>query len=190
MPVHYRPATPLDVGAVAGLHADSWRRHYRGAFSDAFLDGDVLADRLAVWTDRLGHRPDPASGEPPGSQTVVAEDDGVVIGFAHTLFDHDPTWGALLDNLHVSHDRQRSGVGRVLMSRSAAAVGDREPSTGLYLWVLEQNTAAQGFYRALGGHCVERGLASPPGGGSPARYRFAWPHPAVLVFDRGSTTGD
>jgi hypothetical protein len=27
------------------LHADSWRRHYRGAYADAFLDGDVLADR-------------------------------------------------------------------------------------------------------------------------------------------------
>ncbi|MDQ3147017.1 MAG: hypothetical protein M3R01_08840 [Actinomycetota bacterium] len=29
------------------------RRHYRGAYSDAYLDGDVLADRLAVWTGRL-----------------------------------------------------------------------------------------------------------------------------------------
>ena len=32
------------------LHADSWRRHYRGAFSDAFLDGDVAGYLLAEWT--------------------------------------------------------------------------------------------------------------------------------------------
>jgi GNAT superfamily N-acetyltransferase len=179
--VLYRPATADDAGAVARLHADSWRRNYRGAFSDAFLDGDVLGDRISVWTERLGRRPpDGGGGGLPDAVTVVAEDGGAVIGFAHTVFDHDPTWGALLDNLHVTHDRKRSGVGRVLMSRSAAAVVEREPSTGLYLWVLAQNTAAQAFYRALGGRCVERGRASPPGGGSPARFRFAWPDPAVL----------
>jgi ribosomal protein S18 acetylase RimI-like enzyme len=198
VPVLYRRATADDAGAVARLHADSWRRNYRGAFSDAFLDGDVLADRMAVWTERLRDRPPdggPGGGPDgglvrrPAATTVVAEDGGVVIGFAHTVFDHDPTWGALLDNLHVTHDRKRSGVGRVLLVRSAAAVVEREPSDGLYLWVLEQNRAAQAFYRALGGRCVERGLASPPGGGSPARFRFAWPDPAVLLFDRGRPPG-
>src|SRR6188768_3459087 len=43
-----RPATAGDAGQIAALHADSWRRHYRGAYSDAFLDGDVLTDRLRV----------------------------------------------------------------------------------------------------------------------------------------------
>jgi hypothetical protein len=36
--LRFRAAGPGDGPAVAGLHADSWRRHYRGAFSDAFLD--------------------------------------------------------------------------------------------------------------------------------------------------------
>ena len=34
----YRAAGPDDAPAIATLHADSWRRHYRGAFADAFLD--------------------------------------------------------------------------------------------------------------------------------------------------------
>ena len=34
----FRAAGPDDVHAVAGLHAESWQRHYRGAYSDAFLD--------------------------------------------------------------------------------------------------------------------------------------------------------
>ena len=48
-----RVAGRSDAAAIAALHADSWRRHYRGAYSDAFLDGDVHADRLAVWTEQF-----------------------------------------------------------------------------------------------------------------------------------------
>ena len=34
--LRFRPAAPGDADAVAELHADSWQRHYRIAFSDAF----------------------------------------------------------------------------------------------------------------------------------------------------------
>jgi ribosomal protein S18 acetylase RimI-like enzyme len=172
--VEYRHASASDVPAIAGLHADSWRRNYRGAFADSFLDGNVLDDRLSVWGQRLAH-------PGPGQSTVVAEDDGVVVGFAHTVFDDHPTWGALLDNLHVSDTVKRQGVGRNLMARTAASVLSRTAPTGLYLWVLEQNTAAQAFYGSLGGTAVERGFGSPPGGGRPPRIRYAWPDPKVLL---------
>ena len=49
----FREASMYDVEAIAALHAESWKRHYRGAYLDSFLDGDVLADRLAVWHARL-----------------------------------------------------------------------------------------------------------------------------------------
>lgn len=51
--VRYREATEHDAGAIAVLHADSWRLHYRGAYLDAYLDGDIVMDRLKVWTTRL-----------------------------------------------------------------------------------------------------------------------------------------
>jgi hypothetical protein len=37
--VSFRAAGRDDARAVAELHADSWRRHYREAYSDAFLAG-------------------------------------------------------------------------------------------------------------------------------------------------------
>jgi hypothetical protein len=37
--VRIRVADSSDAPAIAALHAESWRRHYRGAYSDAFLDG-------------------------------------------------------------------------------------------------------------------------------------------------------
>lgn len=112
-------------------------------------------------------------------------DGGCLIGFAHTAFDHDPTWGALLDNLHVAHGHQRRGVGSQLLALTARAV--IEGGTGLYLWVLEQNLDAQAFYQARGGKRVGRALISPPGGvasrlnGSPTKLRYAWTDPTVLL---------
>ena len=168
-----RPATPADSKAIAVLHAESWRRNYRGAFADAYLDGDVISDRLAVWSERLDE-PDSRS------HTVVAENDDHLIGFAHTQFEADPAWGALLDNLHVSHGAARRGIGGQLLAAAAAAVLERR--TGLYLWVLEQNVAAQAFYDARGGTLGDRAPAPAPGGvasrlaGSPLALRYAWSH--------------
>jgi ribosomal protein S18 acetylase RimI-like enzyme len=170
--LRFRPARAEDAPAVAGLHADSWRRHYRGAYSDTFLDGDVLSDRVVVWTALLA-RADPQR------LTLLAED-GQLAGFANTLFDQDPSWGALLENLHVREDHHREGIGTRLLARTAEAVRARPEGTGLYLWVLEQNTAAQAFYEARGARCVGRDLVTPPGGvagrltGSPVKLRYAW----------------
>jgi ribosomal protein S18 acetylase RimI-like enzyme len=143
-----RSATAEDSPAIALLHADSWRRNYRGAYTDAFLDGDVEANRRTVWAERLG---DPSVDQ----RTIVAEIDGGVVGFVHLICGDDPEWGALVDNLHVIHDRKGQRIGTVLMAAAAQALLDTRPaSPRIYLWVLEQNTAAQAFYEARGGKRV------------------------------------
>jgi ribosomal protein S18 acetylase RimI-like enzyme len=174
---HYREAAASDADGVAALHADSWRRNYRGAYLDSYLDGDVFSDRLSVWRDRLDH-------DVPDHHTVVAvADDGTIVGFAHTIFGYDPTWGALLENLHVRHDRRSGGIGTRLMAEAAAAVLRTPPTTGLHLNVLAQNVAAQAFYRARGGTLVDERMGGPfPGGGTAPTLCFAWPDPAVLTW--------
>ena len=97
------------------------------------------------------------------------------------IFDHDPTWGALLDNLHVAYDHKRGGVGRRLMVASAQAVLDRPRPTGIYLWALEANAAARAFYRAIGGQEAGEELSDLDGGGTAVAVRYAWPDPIVLV---------
>ncbi|MEV1155577.1 GNAT family N-acetyltransferase [Micromonospora chokoriensis] len=185
-PLRLRLADVDVAGQIALLHADSWRRHYRGAYADSFLDGDVVADRRAVWAARLA--------TPAGSHTVVAEDDDRLVGFIHVVFDRDPRWGSLVDNLHVARDRQRTGVGTALLAQAARAVVDHATTVGLYLWVLEQNTAAQQFYRACGARHVETALVSPPGGdpsrlnGRPRKLRMAWPD-ATVASDLDTPAG-
>jgi GNAT superfamily N-acetyltransferase len=166
--VEFRAATPHDARSIAELHADSWRRHYRGAYTDAYLDGDLTAERHAVWAARMA--------APAGTRTVLAVHDGRLAGFVHVVLDDDPRWGSLVDNLHVRHDRHRGGVGTALLARAAEAASPG----GMYLWVLHQNTRAQAFYEARGGVLVESGFAAPPGGdpahlhGAPGKYRMHW----------------
>lgn len=174
-----RSATPGDAEAVARLHAGSWRRHYRGAYSDAFLDGDVAEDRLAVWSERLADRDRPRG-------TVLAEDGGGLVGFANAYFDDDPAFGALLDNLHVLAGHKRQGIGTRLLTETARAVAARPQVTGLYLWVLEQNTDGQAFYTARGGEIAGAKPVSAPGGvasrlhGTPVALRIVWPDVTTL----------
>lgn len=171
----YRNATKEDAMAIAALHADSWKRHYRGAYLDTFLDGDVFAERLAVWQQRLAS---------PGSDcfTLIAELQTSVVGFVHMALDNDPDWGALLDNLHVTHQLKRNGIGRALMQQAAQRLW-QSGGRAFYLWVLDQNIGAQQFYAAQGGTRVETCLRGPfPGGGYGLGHRIAWRYPSALFL--------
>lgn len=178
--VSIRLAEPVDAASIAQLHADSWRRHYRGAYLDRYLDGDLDGERLKVWTSRLTRVED--------TITLLAEGEGPALGFVHVRLDDDPTWGALVDNLQVNSTEQRTGIGKRLLDAAARMVIRQRPNSGIYLWVLEQNTAAQAFYLARSGSVHGRELASPPGGdprnlrGSPAKLRVVWADPTLLLL--------
>ena len=178
-PVIFSPAGVGDAGRIAALHADSWRRHYRGAYADTYLDGDLLGERSTVWSTRLAR--------PAGTATIIAERAGSLAGFVHVVFDVDPCWGSLIDNLHVDHSEHRAGIGTELMAYAARAVLANAGSPGLHLWVLQQNTRAQMFYLACGGIRVETGIAAAPSGnpaflnGTPGKYRMAWPDATRLA---------
>jgi GNAT superfamily N-acetyltransferase len=179
----FRAAGPGDAQAVAGLHADSWRRHYRGAFADAFLDDDVAGYLLPLWTGRL-------AVPSPQARTILAERDGELVGLAHTILGQHATWGAFLDNLHVAYGLKRQGIGTRLLALTAQAVLDWSASSGLYLWVLEQNSDARAFYAARGAACVARHEVLPPGGdaarlnGQPIGLTYAWQDPSKLLAGR------
>jgi ribosomal protein S18 acetylase RimI-like enzyme len=178
--VGIRPAQVGDATAIASLHADNWRRHYRGAYSDRYLDGDLDTDRLTVWTERL-RRPD------AGRLTLVAVDGDTVVGFTCLVLDADPTWGILADNLHVDSAARRTGVGTRLLAAAARIAMDERPGSGIYLWVLERNEPAQAFYRERNATFGDQGPVVAPKGdplnldGTPVRVRMYWSDPAILI---------
>lgn len=178
-----RPATSADAEAIAAIHAASWRSFYRGALSDAYLAGDVVADRIAVWSKRLG--------QPGRNQYVVLaempetpetpEIAGRIAGFGCAYAREHPEWGSLLDNLHVTQDLQGKGLGVLLLRDVAAWCTAVAPDCPLYLWVLEINVRAQAFYRKLGAVNVGHDLWASPDGGAIPSYRFAWERPSLLL---------
>jgi len=93
--LRFRAAGPGDAHAIAGLHADSWQRHYRGAYSDAFLDNDVAGYLLPLWTERL-------ASPNPQARTILAEIDGAV-GALRTRSSASTPPGARTSTTFTSH---------------------------------------------------------------------------------------
>lgn len=63
-----RLAEYKDYERIAQLHVDSWKRHYRGVLSDAYLDSEAIDDKLLIWQTRLTN--------PPFNQHIVLAEEG------------------------------------------------------------------------------------------------------------------
>lgn len=171
--IEYRPASPPDAEAVALLHARSWRRNYRGAFTDAFLDGDLDEERLRVWRKRLDH--------PSADQLVrLAVDGPDLVGFVCAYGAHDPQWGSFVDNLHVADGSRHNGVGSSLMQQTGTWLIPRYSGLGIYLWVLEANSGARRFYERLGAENAGVSTMETHGGAVVRSCRYTWPRPELL----------
>jgi ribosomal protein S18 acetylase RimI-like enzyme len=179
MDVAFREATADDVRAVAELHADSWRRHYRGIFRDDYLDEQVADDRTGTWAARLVQHPDQRRF------VLLAERDAKLVGFICAYGDHDPRLGSLIDNLHVAGAHQRAGIGRALMRHAAAWLDERYARVGIYLDVLVANDRAISFYEALGG--AREGPVTVPSadGTMVSSYHYRWETPRALIAGCG-----
>ena len=88
----------------------------------------------------------------PGAFVLVARLDGAAVGYALvTLEEGSPTWAeppdwAEIDSLSLLPEARGRGVGRRLIERAQAEVGDRE----LRLFVMRGNADARRFYEREG----------------------------------------
>lgn len=170
--ITFREAKLNDAQNIANLHAESWRRTYRGNFSDEFLNGDVFSERQTVWNSRLKN--------PPENQYVcVAESDGTICGFVCAYGFESPERGSFIDNLHVDKLCQGRGVGKQLMSQAGAWLSRHYPDCGVHLIVWESNPALM-FYQRLGGRNTGLIEENNPDGGQGIYYRIAWARPDLL----------
>jgi GNAT superfamily N-acetyltransferase len=160
-----QPAEPADAGTIARLHVRSWRSAYVGMLPQAFLDGPVGDELPALWRRRFSPEDDKRK------IVLKAMHQGALVGFACVLPDADPSWGPLLDNLHVEPDAKRHGIGRLLFDAVRAAAA---PASALHLWVLEANEPARRFYERLGGEAVETTVVEVTPSVWVTQVRYLW----------------
>ena len=85
-----RPAEPSDAIAVARVHVRSWQVAYRTLLPEDYLDQLRPEDRAQKYDFR--------GGDPLRPQTIVADEGGVIQGFATT---------------GPARDQQRAGSGEL-----------------------------------------------------------------------------
>lgn len=136
-----RFAEPADVGTI--LH-----------FVRELAEYERELDKV-VATEALLHQA--LFSTPPAAEALIAEAGGAPVGLA--LFFHNfSTWtgwrGLYLEDLYVTPEARGTGVGKALLKRLAQIAVERGCSR--FEWaVLDWNTPAQEFYKAMGANIME-----------------------------------
>jgi len=112
---------------VEAVRLRGWQAAYRGIVPDSYLDGmqEQPERRAAVIS------------APNGVTTLVAEDEGTVVGMAAYGPARDGEDAVELYALYVDPGRWRAGVGTALLTACEGVS---------VLWVLEDNARARAFY--------------------------------------------
>ncbi len=161
----FRDTGPGDADAIAALHAESWRAHYRDILPDAYLDGEVFQERRAFWRDAL-------RAPRAGQLVMVATLEAALTGFVSIVRDGEPGFDAEIENLHVRPQLCGGGLGKRLLAAAVerlAAAG----VTSACLWVYDANEAAIRFYERLGGAPDKHGVDDFAGAHAPDT-RIVW----------------
>ncbi|HEV8654258.1 MAG TPA: GNAT family N-acetyltransferase [Candidatus Limnocylindria bacterium] len=144
--VEVRDARLVDADRIAEVHVASWQVAYRGLLPDPMLARmlEQLLERQEFQRhilETLGDR----------QRFLVAEADGVVIGFVHlgpTRDADSPDQGEIYA-IYLDPAWYRRGVGRELFFRATQHLRDFGFRTAM-LWVLRENDRARRFYESCG----------------------------------------
>jgi GNAT superfamily N-acetyltransferase len=166
-----RSAENSDSAAIARIHVEAWRDAYADLMPTNYLAQLDPKIEAARWARSLG------IGQ--NDRTLVAEvHDEVagdkVVGYASigAARGHAPDAGEVYA-LYVETDWREQGIGRAIIETAFGRFRQRGLTTA-FIWCLEGNTAARGFYLRCGGKLLgERRLESVRGISLPV-VGFKW----------------
>lgn len=140
MEIAFRKAALSDAEAIGNVHYQGWMETYTG-----LIDPNYLSRRSPEQSAAMA-RKDQCRNR------IVAIVDGTIVGFCGYGAPRDAGipegWGEL-QGIYILQSYQGLGLGRGLMERAAAelkAMGYH----AAFLWVLDSNQKAIGFYEKLG----------------------------------------
>lgn len=163
-----RPAEASDADAVAAVHDMAWRGAYRGIIPGVELERMVQRRGPSWWSRLIRHQ----------HGVLVLEVHGQIAGYATLGPNRSRTLrvrGEIYE-LYIAPVYQGLGFGRRLFQAARERLEDARLGPFL-VWALEDNEAATGFYRALGGEPVAHGVERFGGRNSGRQCRklaFVW----------------
>jgi ribosomal protein S18 acetylase RimI-like enzyme len=161
-----RSAENRDSAAIACIHVEAWRDAYADLMPANYLAQLDPKIEAARWARSLG------IGQ--NDRTLVAEVEGKVVGYASigAARGHAPGAGEIYA-LYVETDWREQGIGRAIVETAFTRFRQRGLTTA-FIWCLEGNTAARGFYLRCAGKLLgERRLESVRGISLPV-VGFRW----------------
>lgn len=141
-----REAEVGDVAAIQRVARAAWHAAY-----DDLLGSETVEDVVDEWYAPDGLRENVTD---PGRVFLVAEREGMVVGFADSC-----RWGeaddvAVLARIYVEPDRWNDGIGGALLARSESLLGERGYDR-LRLVVFAENDVGVSFYESSGFERIE-----------------------------------
>jgi ribosomal protein S18 acetylase RimI-like enzyme len=141
------PAHPNSGPALRDLHVATWAATYRGRVPDPWYREELAAHRRKDWADIVRRK------MALGGGVLAARFNSRLVGLCQygptEDDDDDASRVGHVHRLYVDPARQRSGVGRALLTEST----DRLRRSGLSdatLWVMAADDRARAFYESLG----------------------------------------
>lgn len=127
-----RAMQPEDADAKGYVHWKTWQETYAGLMDEKYLTSQTLEK-----CQTIAHRwPE---------NTLVAELDGKIVGFS--CYGKDASGTGEVFAIYLLKEVQGFGLGRKLMDATLHQLRD---CPHVFLWVLEGNTQAIGFYEHYG----------------------------------------
>jgi len=145
MSVLVRTARADDALAAATVRVISWQSAYRGVVPDAYLDAMSPQKNLDHWRNV-------AAGGEPGTELLVAEESGRIVGFAVYGTARPPTfgYGGELHAIYWLPEAMGKGYGTLMMQHIIAGLR-RLGHDDMIVWVMEANTRGRKFYEHFAG---------------------------------------
>jgi GNAT superfamily N-acetyltransferase len=136
-----RPATATDAGTILSF-IRALAKYERAPDAVVATEQDLLRDGF---------------GAQPYYSCLIAEQDGAPAGFAFFFYDYS-TWlgrpGIYLEDIFVHPEFRGLGIGKALLQR-VAAIAVEKGCARLKWQVLDWNTPAIDFYRAMGAEFMD-----------------------------------